>query len=105
MNHAGRACSVTIIPFTPGRSEKFSLQDAEKARQRRSRIAQRLNVPKRTASASSLAAALLDGLFEHPAGYSGGITTRGLQPRILQKPRCLASEITGNLPSAVAFSV
>ena len=44
-------------------------QDAEKVRQRRSRIAQRLNVPKRP-PASSLAAALLDGLFEHPARHS-----------------------------------
>ena len=29
-----------------------------------------LNVPKRTPFASSLAAALLSGLFEHPAWYS-----------------------------------
>jgi hypothetical protein len=28
------------------------------------------------ASGPSLAAALLDGLFEHPAGYSGAITMR-----------------------------
>jgi hypothetical protein len=45
----------------------MSEQDAEKVRQRRSRIVQRLNVPKRVRLASSLAAALLDGLFEHPA--------------------------------------
>ena len=44
-------------------------QDAEKVRQRRSRLAQRLHVPNRVRIASSLAAALLDGLFEHPAGY------------------------------------
>jgi len=43
-------------------------QDAEKARQRRSRIAQILNVPQRVRLRSSLAAALLDSLFEHPAG-------------------------------------
>jgi hypothetical protein len=42
-------------------------QDAEKDRQRRSRIAQRLNVRPRVRFASSLAAALLDGLFAHPA--------------------------------------
>jgi hypothetical protein len=34
---------------------------------RRFHFAQKLNVPKRTLSASSLAAALLDGIFEHPA--------------------------------------
>jgi len=41
-------------------------QDAEKTRQRRSRIVQILNVPQRVRLRSSLAAALLDGLFEHP---------------------------------------
>ena|SRR5437016_14654493 len=45
-------------------------QDAEKVRQRRSRIAQRLNVRDRVRLASSLAAALLDELFEHPARCS-----------------------------------
>jgi hypothetical protein len=43
-------------------------EDAEKVRQRRSRFAQRLPVPNRVRIASSLAAALLDDLFEHPAG-------------------------------------
>jgi hypothetical protein len=42
-------------------------QDAEKTRQRRSRIVQILNVPQRVRLRSSLAAALLDSLFEHPA--------------------------------------
>jgi hypothetical protein len=42
-------------------------QDAEKARQRRSRIVQILNVPQRVRLESSLAAALLNKLFEHPA--------------------------------------
>jgi len=37
-----------------------------KVRQRRSRIAQRLNVQRRVRFASSLAAALLDDLFAHP---------------------------------------
>ena len=43
------------------------MQDAEKIRQRRSRIVQTLNVPQRLRLEPSLAAALLDGLFEHPA--------------------------------------
>jgi hypothetical protein len=43
------------------------MQAAEKVRQRRSRIVQILNVPQRVRLRSSLAAALLDGLFEHPA--------------------------------------
>jgi hypothetical protein len=47
---------------------QFIKQDAEKCRQRRSRIVQTLNVPGRVRLGSSLAAALLDGLFEHPAG-------------------------------------
>jgi hypothetical protein len=42
-------------------------QDAEKGRQLRSRIAQRLNVRLRVRFASLLAVALLDGLFDHPA--------------------------------------
>ena len=33
-----------------------------------SRIAQTLNIPERVCLASSLAVALLDGLFDHPAG-------------------------------------
>ena len=43
-------------------------QDAEKVRQLRSRFAQRLDVRHKVRLAFSLAAALLDGLFEHPAG-------------------------------------
>jgi hypothetical protein len=43
-------------------------QDAEKVRQHRSRIVQTLNVPLRVRLGPSLAAALLNGLFEHPAG-------------------------------------
>jgi hypothetical protein len=45
--------------------------DVEKARQRRSRIVQTLNVPQRVRLGSSLAAALLNGLFEHPEASSG----------------------------------
>ena len=42
------------------------MQDAEKVRQLRSRIVQTLNVPQRVRLGPSLAAALLNGLFEHP---------------------------------------
>jgi hypothetical protein len=42
-------------------------QAFDKVRQRRSRRAQRLNVLQRVRFASSLAAALLDGLSEQPA--------------------------------------
>jgi hypothetical protein len=48
-------------------------QDVEKVLQLRSRIAQRLNVRRRVRFASSLAAALLDGLFEHPVGYADSV--------------------------------
>ena len=44
----------------------YANQDAETVRQRRSRFVQILNVPQRARLRSSLAAALLDGLFEHP---------------------------------------
>jgi hypothetical protein len=44
-------------------------QAVDKVRQRRSRGAQRLNVQRRVRFASSLAAALLDGLSEQPAAY------------------------------------
>jgi hypothetical protein len=47
----------------------FLYQDAEKARQHRSRIVQTLNVPLRVRLGPSLAAALLNGLFEHPDLY------------------------------------
>jgi hypothetical protein len=36
--------------------------------------------------ASSLAAALLDGLFEHPAGYSATIPMRNITTNIAQNP-------------------
>jgi len=42
-------------------------QDAEKILQRRSRFVQIFNVPQRVRLGTSLAAALLEGLFEHPA--------------------------------------
>ena len=51
----------------PMRRFFYASQDAQKVCQRRSRFAQILNVPQRVRLRSSLAAALLDGLFEHPA--------------------------------------
>src|SRR6267143_3507680 len=52
------------------RSSFLGQQDAEKVRQPRSRIVQTLNVPQRVRLGPSLAAALLNELFEHPAWYS-----------------------------------
>jgi hypothetical protein len=49
------------------RSSRDRWQDAEKVRQLCSRIAQRLTVRHTVRFASSLAAASLDGHFEHPA--------------------------------------
>jgi hypothetical protein len=62
-----RAAACLFLPF-PRSIERY--QDAEKASQRRSRIVQTLNVPQRVRLEPSLAAALLDSLFEHP-GESG----------------------------------
>ncbi len=42
------------------------IQDVEKGLQLRSRFARSLHVPKKVRLGSSLAAALLEGLFEHP---------------------------------------
>ena len=58
-------------------------QAVDKVRQRRSRGAQRLNVRPRVRVASSLTAALLDGLFEQPTrqllrGGSGRFLARGI---------------------------
>jgi hypothetical protein len=53
-------CRVSFFTYPP-------LQDAEKDLQQRSRIARTLNVPKNVRLGSSLAAALLEGLFDHPA--------------------------------------
>ena len=79
-----------LLPFPRTTSYKEEpQQDVEKARQRRSRIAQRLNVrpgqtPVHTGDgwagenslrfASSLAAALLDSLFAHPSGLFGVVS-------------------------------
>jgi hypothetical protein len=45
----------------------IAYQDVEKVLQLCSRVAQKLNVRKKVRFASSLAAASLEGLFEHPA--------------------------------------
>jgi hypothetical protein len=62
------------LPVTSSSLREIS-QDAEKDRQRRSRIAQRLNVRPRVRFASSLAAALLYGLFAYPALLSSVVST------------------------------
>src|SRR5574337_1852831 len=67
---------VSVEPMLPNAGESIPL---EKVRQWRSRVAPRLTVRPRVRFAPSLAAALLDGLFEYPAetfvrgpGCSGG---------------------------------
>ena len=62
-----RVCAETEHTEQVTRRDSKSQQDAEKVRQLCSRIAQRLNVPLRVRLATSLSAAALDGLFEHPA--------------------------------------
>ena len=62
--------SLGLSCVRPVRQGKTLYQDAEKGRQLRSRIVQTLNVPQRVRLGPSLAAALLDGLFEHPSAYS-----------------------------------
>jgi len=54
-----------IIPSVRAMRKRLD-QDAETVSQRRSHIAQRLNVRPRVRFASSLAAALLGRPFEHP---------------------------------------
>jgi len=74
------------------RSEKFSLQDAEKGRQRRSRLESILNVAQRLRPpVLSSAAALLNGLFEHPAGSSGSITIVEITAAVLKNQRCFVA--------------
>jgi hypothetical protein len=51
----------------------------KKSVQRRSRIAQRLNVRYRVRFASSLAEALLDGLFAHPAWLFNVVSNRNIR--------------------------
>ena len=50
-----------------------SYQTVEEVRQRRSRFAQRLYIRDGVPVASSLTAALLDGLFAQPAGAAGAV--------------------------------
>ena len=58
----------TGIILTYGLVGDQGTQNAETVCQQRSRLAQTLNVPQRVRLGPSLAAALLDNLFEHPAG-------------------------------------
>ena len=80
---AGKASRPAVRPRGDQRSGSPSKsrvqQDAEKVRQRRSRIVQTLNVPQRVRLGPSLAAALLDGLFEHPAGVFPCCATRAVR--------------------------
>ena len=73
--------------FTPHQLRKrrkcpSHIQDVEKGRQLRSRIARNLNVPRNVRLGPSLAAALLNGLFDHPA--EPGCASRN--PFVLQEP-------------------
>ena len=54
-------------------------QDGETSRQLRSRIVQTLNVPQRVRLGPSLAAALLDDSFDHPANPHIGDTHKYLR--------------------------
>ncbi|MBI3806577.1 MAG: polysaccharide deacetylase family protein [Nitrospirae bacterium] len=74
-------------------------QAAEKVRQHRSRIVQILNVPLRVRLRSSLAAALLDGHFEQPAG-SGILAT---MPRYFPHMLCLILAVL-LVPAAPVFT-
>src|SRR5688572_29584269 len=64
-----------LLDWAWWRLSRSALQDAEKDRQRRSCIAQRLNVRHRVRFASSLVAALLDSLFAHPAWRFSVVST------------------------------
>ena len=61
----------------------------------RSRVAQRLNVAE-VRFACSLAAAALDGLFEHAAGCSGAITMREITAAYSCKNRVFRSLLAKN---------
>ena len=56
------------FPFLRYRKSDTVSKSAEKVRQRLSRFVQTLNVPQRVRLGPSLAAALLNSLFEHSSG-------------------------------------
>jgi len=56
----------SVEPMVPNAGESIPL---EKVRQHRSRIVKELTVPREYASLIHVAAALLDGLFEHSYEY------------------------------------
>ena len=62
----------------------------------RSRVAQRLNVAE-VRFACSLAAAALDGLFEHAAGCSGAITMREITAAYSYKNRVFPQPVSEEL--------
>ena len=65
-------------------------QDAEKVRQRCSRLIEILNVPQRVRLRFRFAGALLDGLFEHPLGWS--FVVPGLWATIVLPQLAIAEE-------------
>ena len=71
-------------------------RDAEKDRQRRSRIVQILNVPQRVRLGPSLAAASLDGCFDHPA-MKNGKSTAGMRRQSTLRKENMANESIGDL--------
>ncbi len=66
----------TEVILTYGLVGDQGTQNAETVCQQRSRIVQTLNVPQTVRLGPSLAAALLDNLFEHPAGVFSCCATR-----------------------------
>ena len=75
-------------------------RNAEKDRQHRSRIVQILNVPQRVRLRSSLAAALLDGLFEHSATVNIELWPEEIA---MKKSRCSALFAVGLLAMVGLF--
>jgi hypothetical protein len=62
----------------------------------RSRIVQTLNVPQRVRLGPSLATALLDSLFKHPAGVCSCCATRGIVEVLLRRNWFSAACEAGN---------
>ncbi len=72
-DHSGEALYSILLTALSKRDEGW--QDAEKARQRRSRLIEILNVPLRVRLRVRFACGLADSLFEHP---EVGLTARPL---------------------------
>jgi len=71
-------------------------QDVENNRQLRSRVVQTLNVPQRVRLGPSLAAASLDGCFDHPA-MKNGKSTAGMRRQSTLRREKVANELIGYL--------